>query len=134
MNKKLIWLSALTLALTIGQSSFACGTDKTQTTQCHCSGHKSMSGKLNLTDEQKGKIKAIKTAAHKSLKADHQQVILLRQQINTLVKTDKLDENKLDDLINQLAKIKSSMLKTKTIMKNQIYNVLTVQQKAQYQI
>lgn len=134
MNKKLIWLSALTLAFTMGQTSFACPADNAQAKQCHCNGHKSMTDKLSLTDDQKSKIKAIKTQARKSLKADHQQVKSLRSQINALVTTDKLDEKKLDDLINQLAKIKTAMLKSKTIMKNQIYNVLTVQQKAQYKI
>ena len=132
MNKKLIWLSAAAFALTMGQPGFASSTDNHQTKPCHCNDNKNPSNKLNLSDEQKVKIKAIRADAHKTLKANYQQSKALRSEINKLALEDKIDESKLDSLINQRNKLKTAMLKSHVLMKHQIYSLLTDKQKLQY--
>ncbi|MCL9683711.1 Spy/CpxP family protein refolding chaperone [Legionella maioricensis] len=132
MNKKSVWLSAVALSLMIGQASFAT-TEPSKSRPCTCH-HNSprLSEKLNLTAEQKTKIKAIRAQTYKQLKADEEQLKALKLQMNALANNDKVDEAKLNSLIDQRNKIKGDMLKKEVMMQNQIYNTLTAQQKAQY--
>ncbi|RUR15060.1 periplasmic heavy metal sensor [Legionella sp. km535] len=133
MSKKLIWLSAITLALFIGQPSFACPAEKNPSQPCHCNDSKKTSQNLNLTQEQKAKIKAIRVQARTQLKTSHKQLKVIRDQIDALIKAEKIDEAKLDQLISQRSKIKDAMLKTHILMRHQIYSLLTPQQKQHYQ-
>ncbi len=133
MIKKFIWLSACALALTIGQPSFACPAEKNPAKHCHCNASKNPVNKLSLTDEQKAKIKVLKTQARANLKANYKQLKELRQQMNTLAQAEKIDEAKLDNLINQRSKIKNAMLKNRILTQQQIYTLLTDKQKLQYQ-
>src|SRR5690348_9555229 len=108
MSKKFIWLSVITLILTLGQPSFACSGDAKQ-----CDAHHrfdKLAQELNLTADQKAKIKAFKEQARASFKAKYAQLRSLRSQVNTLVKADKIDEAKLDSLVEQINKIRGSML------------------------
>ncbi|MBL7478946.1 Spy/CpxP family protein refolding chaperone [Legionella bononiensis] len=133
MSKKLIWLSVITLALIIGQPSYACPAEKNPSKSCHCNDSKKISQNLNLTHDQKAKIKAIRVQAKTQLKSSYKQLKVIRAQINDLIKAEKIDEAKLDNLINQRSKIKGAMLKSHILMRHQIYSLLTAQQKQQYQ-
>nr|WP_238147823.1 hypothetical protein [Legionella pneumophila] len=70
--------------------------------------------------------------AQKSIKENYRQLKAIKEQINALIANEKLDEAKLDSLINQRNKIAGTMLKNRVMMKNQIYNQLTNEQKSQY--
>lgn len=130
MSKKLIWISAFTLALFLGQPSFA---------HCH---HKQCDEKhqqldklateLNLTPEQQAKVNALKEQGHADMKANLTQLKALRGQIGDLVKANKIDEAKLDSLVEQINKIRGSMLKNRILMQHQMYSLLTEQQKAKF--
>lgn len=133
MIKKFIWLLACALALMIGQTSYACPAENNPAKHCHCNEIKSSMNQLNLTSEQKVKIKAIKAQTRASSKVNREQLKNLRQQINILAKAEKIDEAKLDNLINQRSKIKSAQLKNHILMRHQIYTLLTDKQKQQYQ-
>lgn len=130
--KKLIWLATFTLAFILGQPSFAsCDKD-----QKHCSAHQrfdKLATALELTPEQKEKIKTYKEQARASMKENHTQLKALRSQITVLVKSDKIDEAKLDDLVAQVNKIKGAMLKSRIMMQHELYTLLTDKQKAKYQ-
>ncbi|WP_207384182.1 Spy/CpxP family protein refolding chaperone [Legionella nagasakiensis] len=91
-----------------------------------------ISQELNLTADQKEKIKAIKEEARKSLQANKEEMISIRTQVKELIKSDKIDEAKLNKLLEQKKEILASKMKTKIMMKNQIYNVLNAQQKAKF--
>lgn len=130
--KKFVWLSIVTLALIIGQPAVACSTEKCQSKHCHCDKHAKLSNHLNLTKEQKVKIKAIRIQARNNLKANYQQLKALRLQINALAQAEKVDEVKLDNLINQRNQVNGIMQKSHVLMQNQIYNLLTAQQKQKY--
>jgi protein CpxP len=133
MNKKFIWLSTLVIALIIGQPTFACSDTKDQSKQCHCKTNgKKISENLNLSDEQKKKIIALKKQSHHELKLNYKKIIALRTQINAMSKAEKIDEAKLDALIKQKNLVLGEMLKKHIILQHQIYTVLTAAQKTQY--
>lgn len=130
MGKKLIWLSTIVLVLTLGQSSFACIGDTKQ-----CNPHHrfdKLAQELNLTADQKAKIKAYKEKAKASFKENYGQLRLLRSEINSLVQADKIDETKLDTLIEKVNKIRASMLKSKIMMQHQMFSLLNDQQKTKF--
>lgn len=132
MNTKFLWLPALALSFMLGQPAQACPTDKADT-PCHCSSTmKQLSNKLDLSDEQKAKVKAIRTQAHNNTKANYQELKNIKSQINALIKTDKMDEAKLDALVSQRSKLSAAMLKNHVVMQHQIYSVLNDKQKAQF--
>lgn len=132
MSKKSIWLAVFALIFTLGQPVFANISGNNQSKPCHCHDHQKAFKQLNLTEEQKVKIKAIKTQARNTMKTNYNQLKAIKQQINALVANEKLDEVKLDNLISQRNKITGTMLKNRIMMKNQIYNLLTNEQKSQY--
>lgn len=132
MSNKSICLAALALVFTLGQPVFANTISPTQSKPCHCHDHKKLLNQLNLTQEQKTKIKTIKMQAQKTIKENYRQLKAIKEQINALIANEKLDEAKLDSLINQRNKIAGAMLKNRVMMKNQIYNQLTNEQKSQY--
>ena len=123
MSKKLIWISAFTLALFLGQPSFA--QEKHQQLD-------KLAAELNLTSEQQAKVKALKEQGYADMKANLTQLKALRGQIGDLVKADKIDEAKLDSLVEQINKIRGSMLKSRILMQHQMYSLLTEQQKAKF--
>jgi len=135
MNNKLAWIPALALGFIIAQPGFADST-ATQQPAKNCGGtlhgYKELSGKLNLTDEQKVKIKALKDQLMTNSKASYQQLKALRQQMGMLAGSDTVDEAKLDALISQRNQIKATLIKNRVMMQHQIYTMLTDQQKAQY--
>ena len=131
MNKKFIWLSAFVLALTFGQASIACGGNSK-----HCSAHHrfdKLASELELTPEQKEKINTYKEQARSSMKANYAQLKSLRGEISKLVQADKIDEAKLDSLVEQVNKIKGSMLKNRIMVQHEMYTLLTDKQKAKFQ-
>lgn len=129
--KKFIWLATFAFALILGQQSFAsCDKDPK-----HCRAHHrfdKLATKLELTPEQKAKIKAYKAQSHNSMKANYKQLKALRSQINALVKADKIDEKKLDSLVEHANKIRGAMLKNRIIMQHQMYSLLNEKQKAKF--
>ncbi|HAZ7571884.1 Spy/CpxP family protein refolding chaperone [Legionella sp. PATHC032] len=132
MSKKSICLAALALIFSFVQPVFANTGNTAQAKPCHCHDHKKALNQLNLTQEQKTKIKTIKIQAQKTIKENYKQLKAIKEQINALIANEKLDEAKLDNLISQRNKIAGAMLKNRIMMKNQIYNQLTNEQKSQY--
>ncbi|KTC78606.1 Spy/CpxP family protein refolding chaperone [Legionella cincinnatiensis] len=130
MNRKLIWLSAITLIITLGQPSFACSGDSK-----HCNAHHrsdKLAKELNLTPEQEAKLQTYKEKAQANFKTNYAQLRTLRTQINTLIQSNKMDEAKLDSLIEQVNKIRGSMLKNKVMMQHQMFTILDTKQKAKF--
>ncbi|QDP72613.1 hypothetical protein FOG18_08630 [Legionella israelensis] len=132
MNKGMIWLSAIAFSLSVNTATvFALPADNMK----KCPGHEykeKMLEKLNLTDAQKKQIEDIKKQYKEGMRAKFGELKNLRSQMIDLVKSDKIDENQLNQLVNQKKEILGSILKSKIMMKNQIYNVLNDDQKKQY--
>ncbi|KTD41235.1 Spy/CpxP family protein refolding chaperone [Legionella parisiensis] len=130
MNKKFILLSIIVLGLLLGQPSFACIGDSKQ-----CNPHRRfdrLAQELNLNADQKAKLKAYREKARSSLKENYAQLRLLRNQINSLLKAEKIDETKLDALVEKVNRIKGSMLKTRIIIQHQMFALLNDRQKAKF--
>ncbi|MGM9453913.1 Spy/CpxP family protein refolding chaperone [Legionella bozemanae] len=130
MNKKFILLSTIVLGLLLGQPSFACIGDSK-----HCNSHHRfdrLAQELNLNAAQKAKLKAYREKARASLKENYAQLRLLRNQINSLLKAEKIDEPKLDALIEKVNRIRGSMLKTRIIIQHQMFALLNDKQKAKF--
>lgn len=132
MNTKFLWLPAIALFLMLGQPALACSTEKADA-PCHCSNKmKQISSKLSLSDAQKIQVKTIRTKAHTRAKANYTELKNIKAQINTLIRTNKMDETKLDALIAQRSKLQAAMLKNHIMMQHQIYSLLNDKQKAQF--
>ncbi|HHF7365349.1 TPA: Spy/CpxP family protein refolding chaperone [Legionella bozemanae] len=130
MSKKLLWLSIIAFVLTFGQLSYACIGDSK-----HCNSHHRfdrLAQELNLNADQKAKLKAYREKARASLKESYAQLRLLRKQINSLLKAEKIDEAKLDALIEKVNRIRGSMLKTRIIIQHQMFALLNDKQKAKF--
>lgn len=128
MNKKIISLLALLFSLTFTQIAFA---DK-DATNASCGCKNNIYKKLELTPEQQTQIKAIREQANIIKIAKQKEMLSVNNQIQELIKADKLDEAKLDSLLNQKKELMASMIKNKVIVKHQIYNIFTAPQKEKY--
>lgn len=134
MNKQITCLSALLMTFLLGQPVFA--EPMTQPAGEQMAMHQGkdhqdkMLSKLNLSDEQKSKMNAVKTKLRDQYEANKVRMREVQMQIGALVNSDKMDEKTLDDLISQKAQLMSTMMKNVAIARNQIYNMLTPEQKA----
>ncbi len=131
MNKKIMFLPALALSMIFSHSTFA-DEDMLKDKQCPCIKIQKMKQELNLTPEQHDKIKAFKEKLKDDKKAKKEQLMSINKQVRELVKEDKLDEAKLDQLINQKTEIMASMMKNNIKLKHEIYGVLDSKQKKQF--
>ncbi|MGL6028308.1 MAG: Spy/CpxP family protein refolding chaperone [Legionella sp.] len=132
MNTKFLWLPAIALSFMLGQPTQACPTEKANT-PCHCSSKmKQLSDNLSLSDAQKIQVKTIRKQAHTRAKANYKELKNIKAQINALIKTNKIDEAKLDALIAQRSTLQAAMLKNHILMQHQIYGLLNDKQKAQF--
>jgi protein CpxP len=116
------------LALVLNFSPFIAFAD--EHSGCGCM--KQMVQELNLTTEQKQKIEAIKLGTKQKFQAQKDEMKSLHNQMKNLIKSDKIDQTKLDSLVNQKKEIMGAIMKEKIVMKNQIYNVLDNTQKEKF--
>lgn len=127
MNKKIIWISAIALSMSVSQATLACG--------CH---HDMMSGehyekmirKLDLTADQQSKIKAIKDKTREEMKPKFMEMRSIQMQLNTLAGAKDLDKEKVDKLITEKKDIMGSVMLMRVTTRHDIDMVLTAPQKA----
>ena len=137
MNKKILCLSALALSMSLSQVTLACSSDQCSSEQCSSEHMKGFSGdrfekvteKLDLNAEQTVKVHAIKEQAKKELEQKFEEIHAVRHQINELYRATKLDESKLDSLVQKETEIFGSVLKMGAMERRDVYNVLTEQQR-----
>lgn len=135
MNKKTIWLSALAFSVLIGQNAIACDSGCSGSTEhklhaWHMDKHfEKMVGKLDLTADQKNKIKAITDQAKTSMKPKFIEMRTISMQLNDLAKESVLNEGKMQDLITQKEKLVGEITKMRVMTRYQINQVLDAKQK-----
>ena len=132
MIRKIILLPVLTLALALSSIGFA---HAKESGGCMCAGKKIMKKwqeKLDLTDAQVKQIKAIKEESWSKLKANYEQMKSLRKEMHTLATSGKMDQNKVNELVNQKKELIGENTKIKLDTKNKIYNLLNDQQKQKF--
>lgn len=131
MNKKIIWLSALALSMSLSQASFACG--------CHGGDlpdnkhHEKMIDNLDLTADQAAKIKSIRMHAKDELMPKLNEMRDNRRALNELANEPKLNEDKVGDLIDKQEKLSGEITKIRVHARHEISMVLNEKQKAKMQ-
>lgn len=129
-------LTAVTLAFSLFAAQTLLASTSTQTTQgCNCcvGGIGQILNSLNLNADQQARIKAIKDQLKSDTKDTWDQLDDVRGQIHALMQSDKVDEAKLDSLVDKKIELLGKGMKAKIKAKNQMYNVLTAEQKTQFQ-
>ncbi|WP_010653781.1 Spy/CpxP family protein refolding chaperone [Fluoribacter dumoffii] len=130
MNNKILLLPTLILAVILVQPSSACVGDINQCKLQHQFDR--LAQELNLSANQKAKIRAYKEQSDASFKDNYAQLRLLGSEMSALTQADILDQKMLDSLIEKVNIIRGSMLKNKIIMQHHIYALLDEKQKIQF--
>lgn len=131
MNKKMIWLSAFALSMSLSQVSFACG--------CHggelpdYKHHEKMIDKLDLTSEQSAKIKRIRAHAKDEIMPKLNEMRDNRRMLNELANEPTLNEDKVANIIEKQEKIGGEIAKIRVHARHEVSMVLNEKQKAKIQ-
>lgn len=127
MFKKFLSISIFALSLLCLQSKAAfahhCGCGEMSHKM-----HEAME-KINLSDEQKGKIKEAMDKAHDALKAKHDEMRDVRMLINGAFKDGTMNEAKIDEFSNKQMHIMGAIMKIRMMERFAISQVLTDEQK-----
>ncbi len=99
---------------------------------CGCGKMKRDMQSLNLTDEQKTEISNIKQASKAQMKPIYEQMKALKLQMYQLVNTEKMEPAKITPLVDKMKELYAQKLRAKLAMKNQMFNILTPEQKNQF--
>ena len=135
MINRLIAVPVLILTLSVSPLAFSDDYANDQSQNANAQFPHCMHGvfqKLNLTPDQTAKIKDLKGQMKAGLQDARQKMQSLHSQIKTLVQSDKMDESKLDELVNQKKDLIGTMMKNKIMMRFNINHLLTPQQKTQF--
>lgn len=89
-----------------------------------------MAEKLNLTDDQKTQMKAVLQKEHPTMKPLHQQEHQIDMQLREFVEGN-FDQAKVAALAAQKAQIQAAITVQETRIHNEMYQLLTADQKAQ---
>lgn len=125
MNKKIVTLSALALSLSMGGASLAYADH-----QCY-SGKRmeKLVDSLDLTADQKAKIKTIRDQAMTAIKPKMDEMHAIHVKINESFKAGTLDDSTLDSLVSQKKEALGEIMKIRLTERRDISNVLTAPQK-----
>jgi periplasmic protein CpxP/Spy len=84
---------------------------------------------LDLTDEQKTQMKAIRQASKETIKPVREQMKANRQKLQTLSESGTFDEAQVQAIAAQQGTLSAQMIVEKEKVKSQIFNLLTPEQK-----
>ncbi len=131
MNKTLIWMSAFVFSIAFTHTTYA-KADLTNGTRPPCACMHAMSKTLDLTEDQQAQIKKIRVQSSIVRHAERNDLLTIHNQIQELSRADKLDEQKLNILLDQKKEITVRAIKNKMLARDQIYSILNAQQKIKY--
>ncbi len=127
MYKKIVWIVALISSLALSQSVLA------DSGICGESIKKMVSSLLNLSEDQKTKIKPILEQLKSTLSEKRTQLDDLSKQFAQQEQSASMDQSTVNNLVDQKTKLIGDIIKAKITARNQISNILNDQQKAQLQ-
>lgn len=125
MYKKLLWIAVLAASFVLSQATFAdsmCGKRMSD-----------MIESLKLDATQKDKIKPILDQLKINMKDSKNQMNDLDKQIAQLDQAPNIDQAAIDALIDKKALVIGTIMKNKSLAKNQIIAILTPKQKTELQ-
>jgi Spy/CpxP family protein refolding chaperone len=85
--------------------------------------------KLNLTTEQKDKIKAIHAKSHESIQAKRHEMKNLEMMVNASFQDGSMTEAKIDEFVNKKMHIVGAVMKVRMMERFEISKILTAEQK-----
>ncbi|QDQ40139.1 periplasmic heavy metal sensor [Legionella geestiana] len=122
MFKKLLGTFVVAISLMFSTALFA------DSSMCK-HGLKHMLESLQLSDEQKAKIKPIMEQMKSTMKATGSQMDALKSKIHEQIHAASMDKDTVNSLIDQKTALIGSMMKTKVATVHQVLSVLTEEQK-----
>ncbi len=130
-TKRIVGLSAAVLAFTLTQATpmYAMHHMGDKKSQCMMEKIEHLKASLNLTPDQEMKLKAIKAKAKTMMQTNHQEKKDIRKEAHQLADAKDLDQKKLDQLADKAGKLASNKLKNRVMIKHEINQVLTDDQK-----
>ncbi|CUB02946.1 Periplasmic protein refolding chaperone Spy/CpxP family [Marinomonas fungiae] len=144
MNKKLI-AAALALPLFLGSAAYADGHQGDKGSHAKkghgaCGDESALMAELNLTDEQKSEVKALRQANREQMKAyfeQHGEGMMAERQkqqadMQKLVMADSFDEKAAQKLADGKAQKQASMMVKKLQAEHQMVSLLSAEQKVKY--
>lgn len=130
--KKILFIASLAFPLLFSTNGFAEKSCKAGGSDSACVCMHNLTEKLGLTNEQQAKIKKIREHAKASRLVHKHQLHLLHDQIKALTHAEKLDEPKMNALLDQKKAIVLEMIKNRMEVRQQIEAVLTHEQKEKF--
>ena len=94
-------------------------------------GFERMAEKLNLTDAQKEQVKQISEASRAKVKPLKENMRANRQQLKLLTENEPFDEAQVQTIANRQGAIAAQIIVEKEGAKSEIFQILTVEQRAQ---
>ncbi|MCW8877308.1 MAG: Spy/CpxP family protein refolding chaperone [Kangiellaceae bacterium] len=85
---------------------------------------------LDLTDEQKEQLKAVKNAKKGTFKVKRQEIHGLKKQMRQLMNAEQIDEGAIKALSLQIAELKADQLIQRAQLKQEVMKLLTDEQKS----
>ena len=116
--------------LSLSQLAFSHDMNKYDHEYKHCA-HKAMKS-IHLTQEQQTKMKAMKEQLHEKLKGREASMKELHSKIKVLIRSDKIDEHKLDSVVNEKKELVGSMMKSNIMLRHDMYHLLDAKQKTEF--
>ncbi|WED42490.1 Spy/CpxP family protein refolding chaperone [Legionella cardiaca] len=126
MYKKLVGLLLLTLSFSFSQALFA---DDSVCRQ----GLKKMVESLKLTDDQKGKIQPILDQLKSTMKENGSQMEGLESQMREQANSSTMNQDTVNGLVDKKTALIGNMMKARLNAENQIFAILTPEQKTKLQ-
>jgi Spy/CpxP family protein refolding chaperone len=94
-----------------------------------CAGHKHHHDKYSkipgLTDEQKNQIEAFHTKFEKETAPAKEELGKKKEELKTLTRSEKVNMDDVNALIDQMGTLKTSIMKSEVAMKIDVWNILT---------
>lgn len=133
MQKKLLMLTIFVLPFLFTSFSYAHEGKAYNAHGSYCKmDMKKMLESLNLSQEQKAKIKEIKQNVAKMKDEDKQALADNDKKIKELIVSDNLDENALGNLVQQKMDVIGKLIKAEIKAKNDMFKVLDAKQQEKF--
>lgn len=92
--------------------------------------HQIIMKKLDLTEQQKSEVEALKSQKKQQMDAAHEQMKSLKEQIHTAMQNDNYDSGQVRTLLHRLADLKADTMQHKHTYMQQMKSILTPEQQA----
>ena len=133
MNKNSLGAILIACSFVLSPFSFAKSHSKPTSTPCGGAEVKMLVEKLALDTKQQANVCDIKSQLRANMQSNWENLRTVHMQINQEVMSDKMNETKLDVLIDAKVQLFTAMMKARAMSDHQIYTSLNAEQKTKFQ-